>query len=261
LSHRAPAAGRLRKLSAFHHAKPQALHDFKPLSWLGRGFRGLWAVLDGTRRALLNLLLLALLVGAVVAWVTSGPPALKPKTALVLNWAGPVVEQRSGSARDSALKQLQGEDSDQTRLRDVLAVLDAAAKDEAITHAVLMLDDFAGAGLPTLRELAMALERFKASGKPVTAWGSEFDQKQFFVAAHATQLWLHPMGSVYVEGYGRFRNYYKDLLDRVGVTAHVVRAGKYKNAAETYTASALRPRPWKPSRRSTTRCGRAGRRR
>ncbi|MBP6764101.1 MAG: signal peptide peptidase SppA [Rubrivivax sp.] len=215
--------------------------SFKPLSWLGRGFRGLWAVLDGTRRALFNLLLLALLVGAVVAWVTSGPPALKPKTALVLNWAGPVVEQRSGSARDSALKQLQGEDSNQTRLRDVLAVLDAAAKDEAITHAVLILDDFAGAGLPTLRELAMALERFKASGKPVTAWGSEFDQKQFFVAAHATQLWLHPMGSVYVEGYGRFRNYYKDLLDRVGVTAHVVRAGKYKNALETYTASSPSP--------------------
>jgi protease-4 len=210
-------------------------------SWLGRGVRGLWAVLDGTRRALLNLLLLALLVGGVVAFVTSGPPALKPKTALVLNWAGPVVEQRSGSARDSALKQLQGTAPDQTRLRDVLAVLDAAAKDEAITHAVLMLDSFAGAGLPSLREVAQALERFKAAGKPVTVWGSEFDQKQYFVAAHASQVWLHPMGSVYVEGYGRWRNYYKDLFDRVGVTAHVVRAGKYKNAAETYTANAPSP--------------------
>jgi protease-4 len=211
------------------------------LSWLGRGFRGLWALLDGTRRALLNLLLLALVLGAVVAAVTSGPPTLKPKTALVLNWAGPVVEQRSGSARDSALKQLQGEDTAQTQLRDVLAVLDAAAKDDAITHAVLLLDGFAGAGLPTLRELAMALERFKAAGKPVTAWGGEYDQKQFFVAAHASQVWLHPMGNVYVEGYGRWRNYYKDLFDRVGVTAHVVRAGKYKNAAETYTANAPSP--------------------
>ena len=203
-------------------------------SWLGRGFRGLWALLDGTRRAVLNLLLLALVVGAVVALATSGPPALKPKTALVLNWSGPVVEQRSGSARDSALKQLQGEDTQQTRLRDVLAVLDAAAKDESITHAVLMLDSFAGAGLPTLRELAMALERFKAAGKPVTAWGAEYDQKQFFVAAHASQVWLHPMGSVYVEGYGRWRNYYKDLFDRVGVTAHVVRAGKYKKIGRAH---------------------------
>jgi protease-4 len=79
--------------------------------------------------------------------------------------AGPVVEQRTGSARDSALKQLQGEDNDQTRLRDVLAVLDAAAKDENITHALLMLDGFGGAGLPTLREIGAAIERFKADGQ------------------------------------------------------------------------------------------------
>jgi protease-4 len=46
------------------------------------------------------------------------------------------------------------------------------------------------------------------------------------------------MGSIQVQGYGRLRSYYKDLLDKVGVTAHVIRAGRFKNAGETYTASA-----------------------
>ncbi len=199
--------------------------------------RRLWWLLDASRRALFNLLLLALLVGLAVAWLRSGPPTLQPKTALVLDIAGRVVEQRSGG-RDSLLRQVEGRPSDETPLRDVLAVLDAAARDTKITHAVLMLDGMAGAGLPTLRELAAALERFKAAGKPVIAWGSEYDQRQYYLAAHASELWLHPMGAVVVDGYGRYRSYYKDLLDRVGVSANVIRAGKFKNAAETFAANA-----------------------
>jgi protease-4 len=211
------------------------------LSRLGRGFKGLWWFLDATRRSLLNLLLLALLLALAWAVIKPGAPALKPKTALVLDLAGPVVEQRTGSARDSAIKQLQGEENDQTRLRDVLAVLDAAAKDENISHALLILDGLRGAGLPTLREIGAAIDRFKAAGKPVYAWGSNFEQRQYYLAARASEIWLHPMGSVLVEGYGRYRNYYKDLFDRVGVTAHVIRAGKYKNAGETYSASGPSP--------------------
>ena len=211
------------------------------LSSLGRALRGLWWLLDASRRALLNLLLLALVAAGVWAAFKSGPPAIEPRTALVLDLAGPVVEQRAGSLRDSALKQLQGDEHGATRLRDVIAVLDAAAKDEQVPHALLMLDDFAGAGLPTLREIAAAIERFKAAGKPVYAWGSNFDQRQYYLAAHATEVWLHPMGIVYVEGYGRYRNYYKDLLDRVGVSANVLRVGKFKSFAEPYSANAPSP--------------------
>jgi protease-4 len=46
------------------------------------------------------------------------------------------------------------------------------------------------------------------------------------------------MGAVIVDGYGRWRSYYKDLLDRVGISANVIRAGKFKNAAETFAANA-----------------------
>ena len=62
-----------------------------------------------------------------------------------------------------------------------------------------------------------------------------------FRSAHASEVWLNPMGNVYVEGYGRQRAYYKGLFDKLGLTAQVVRAGKYKSAAETYVASAPSP--------------------
>ena len=211
------------------------------LSRLGRFARGSWWLLDASRRAILNLLLLALLVALAWSLLAGGPKPLQPKTALVLRLAGPISEQRAPASRSVALRQLQGEDTEQLRLRDVLAVLDAASKDEQITQAVLMLDDFAGAGLATLRELAAALERFKAAGKPVIAWGSHYDQRQYFLAAHASEAWLHPMGSVIVEGYGRYRSYYKDLFDKLGVQAHVIRAGKFKSFSEPYAASGPSP--------------------
>ena len=209
------------------------------LSTIGRGLRGAWRWLDATRRALLNLLLLLLLGALLWALLRPNAPALHDKTALVLDISGTVVEQRTAvNLREQVLGQARGQGSEQTRLRDVLAVLDAAAKDNKISHALLMLDGFSGAGLPTLREVASAIERFKASGKPVYAWGSDYDQRQYFLAAHATEVWLHPMGSVLVEGFGRHRTYYKDLFDKVGISVNVLRAGKYKNAAETYAANA-----------------------
>lgn len=123
------------------------------LSSFGRALRGCWRLLDASRRALLNLLLLALLVAGLWTAIQAMRPAIEPKTALVLDLAGPVVEQRAGSLRDSLLKQLREEPKGATRLRDVIAVLDAAAKDDRVPHALLVLDDFAGAGLPTLREI------------------------------------------------------------------------------------------------------------
>jgi len=209
-----------------------------------RTFRRLTAVLDGLRRLLLNLLLLALIGAAVfVLWQRLSKPALQGKTTLVLNLSGSVVDQpRSAGARAQLLAQLRGQSQQQhTRLRDVLAVLDAAARDERVTQMLLMLDDLQPTGLVTLREVAAGIERFKAGGKKVVAWGGGYDQRQYYLAAHAHEVWLHPKGMVLIEGYGRYRSYYKEAFDRVGVNPNVVRAGKFKNAAETFSASGPSP--------------------
>ena len=151
-------------------------------SFLGasRSFLGnLWGFIDAARRTVLNLLFLVIVIALVIGVVRSGPPSLADKTTLVLGLSGPIVEQRGGSVRENALAQVRGEAPQTTQLRDVLAVLDAAAKDPKIVRVLLQLDEMRGAGLPTLREVAGALGRFKASGKQVVAWGSGFDQRQY----------------------------------------------------------------------------------
>ncbi|MDP2370780.1 signal peptide peptidase SppA [Rhodoferax sp.] len=207
------------------------------LRWPARIFRIIWRALDLGRRVLLNLLLLLLVVILVAAFFAGRPRALQDNTTLVLDLKGALVEQKSGSAGGSLLAQVRGESRAATRLRDVLLVLDAAAVDPKIGRVLLMPDDLGAAGLATLHEVAAALERFKASGKPVLAWGAGFDQRQYYLAAHASQVFLDPMGAVLLEGFGGYRNYYLDALDKLGVTAHVIRVGTFKSFAEPYIAN------------------------
>jgi protease-4 len=180
--------------------------------------------------------LFLVLVGAgVMGWLArAGTPALKDNTALVLELKGKLVEQRSGSVRDRVINQIKGQSDRQIQLRDLLAVLDAAAKDPKIARAVLFLDDFEGAGMAQQREVAAALDAFKASGKPVIAWGANYTQKQLYLASHASEILLHPMGAAYATGFGSLRNYYRDAFDRLGISANVIRVGKYKSFGEPF---------------------------
>jgi protease-4 len=213
-----------------------------PLRRIGRALAMLWRGLDRTRRGLVAVLLNGLLLAGVAAalWLALRPagPAIREGTALVVSLQGTLVEQAvQASARQRLLGAVQGrESSHQTPLRDVTAALDAAARDERIGPVLLMLDDFAGGSLPALREVAQAIGRVRAAGKPVFAWGSAYGQHDLFLAAHADEAWLHPEGAVWVDGYGRRRTHWRGLMEQVGLDAQVLRAGRYKNAMEPYAA-------------------------
>ena len=202
-----------------------------------RFFRGIWRVIDVSRRVFLNLLFLLILAIVVFALVKTGPAPIAEKTALVLRIDGTIGEQKTGTLRSTALDQVRGEALHKVQLRDVLAALDAAAADPRITSLVVVLDELRPTGFATMREVAAAVERFRASGKRVVAWGSSYDQRQYYVAAHADEVYLHPLGMVYIAGFGSVRNYYKDALDKLGVTVNVMRVGTFKSAVEPFIAN------------------------
>ena len=206
-----------------------------------RFFRGAWRVVDVSRRAVLNLLFLIILIAVIVAFVKSGPLPLADKTALVLRIDGTIGEQKTGNLRSTALDQVRGEAVQKVQLRDILNALDAAAADPKISSLVVVLDEMRPTGFSTLREIAAAIDRFKASGKKVVAWGSGYDQRQYYVAAHADEVYLHPLGMVYISGFGSLRNYYKDALEKLGVTVNVVRVGTFKSAVEPFIANEPSP--------------------
>ena len=212
--------------------------SFNPFPSFRRGFGFFWRTLDMGRRIVLNLLFL-LAVG-VLLYALFGAAGLKPlasKTTLVLDLKGQLLEQHSGGARAALLSSVGGDARKSVQLRDVLTVLDAAAKDPAIGGVLLLLDDMQGGGLAMLREVSAGLDRVRAAGKPVLAWGADFNQRQYLVAAHASEVYLHPMGVVLLDGFGHYRNYYRDALDKLGVTVNLIRVGTYKSFAEPYIAN------------------------
>ena len=92
-------------------------------------------------------------------------------------------------------------------------------------------------GLPMLHEIASGLDQVKAGGKRIVAWGSSYNQKQYFLAAHADEIYVHPMGLVELEGFGGYKNYYRDALDKIGITVNLMRVGTYKSFAEPFIAN------------------------
>jgi len=210
---------------------------FKPLSALRRGFVFLWTALDVTRRTFFNLLFLLILIVIVAMFFGGGVKPLSEKTALVVEVRGDLVEQYETTLRDTVLDNVGGDSKRTVRLRDVIQVLDNAARDPNITSVVLLLDEMNGGGMAMLREFGAAVERVKKAGKTVVAWSGQYDQKRYLVASHANEVYVHPMGMVLIEGFGGRRNYYRDALDKVGVTVNLVKVGTYKSAAEPYIAN------------------------
>ena len=205
---------------------------------LRRTVGGFLRAVDAARRLVVNVLFVLIVVVLGIALFTSTHLRLADNTALVLALKGDLVEQYTGSAREAGLAEALGGVERETQLRDVIAVLDAAGRDPKIVRAVLILDDLGSAGMAKLDEVVAALDRFRSTGKQVLAWGSQMTQRQYYLAAHADQVYLHPSGAVLVTGLGGYRNYYRDALDRLGVTVNVFRVGKYKSFVEPFVSNA-----------------------
>ena len=72
-------------------------------------------------------------------------------------------------------------------------------------------------------------------GKKVIAFGTELTQERYYIAAQADEIYLDPLGFVLLDGYGRYRMFFKDALDKLGVDINVFRVGAFKSAVEAYT--------------------------
>lgn len=198
-----------------------------------RLFSGIWSGLNALRRVL-HLILLLFIFGILLAGL-SGPKLYKPRAAaLLVDPVGELVEQLSGDALDRALGELQGDGIRQVLLRDLLDSLQAATDDERITTVVLRLERFEGGSLPSLRAVAAALDGLRIAGKRVIALGDSFEQHQYYLAAHADEIYLNELGMVFIDGFGYYRTFFKSALEKLQVDLNVFRVGEYKSFVEPF---------------------------
>ncbi len=216
-------------------------------AWPLRVVTAIWRGLDRLRRLLHLILLLGIFLLLFVATIeerVSVPSA----AALVIAPKGNLVDQLSGDPLTRALARARGTPLQETLVRDVLEALRAARDDVRIKAVVLQLDGMSGAGLSKLQEIAAELAHFRESGKTIIAVGDGFSRDQYYLAAHADRVYMHPMGMVLIDGYSRYLPYYKSALDKLYIDYNVWTVGEYKSFVEPITRDGMSPQDNEASR-------------
>src|ERR1700722_18374783 len=201
------------------------------------GFFGLvWRILDGIRR-ILHLVLLLVIFGFILAALHTAIPIVPHSAALVIAPEGELVEQLSRDAVRRAFGEASGGPAPETLLRDVTDAILAAKTDTRIKLIVLDLGLLDSSGLSKLQEVGAALRDFRGAGKRVVVAADSLDQTQYYLAAQAGEVYLDPMGLVYLDGFSYYRMFLKDAIDKLGVDVNVFRAGTYKSYTDQYARS------------------------
>ncbi len=193
----------------------------------------LWTGVNGLRK-LLHLVLLLMIFSVVISVMGSDVPTVPKKTALVVAPSGALTEQLAGTPFDGAIGEVTGEKVPQILVRDLVEAIDLAAEDDAVKIMYLRTDGVGG-DMTKLRKVAAAIRRFRDSGKQVIAFGAYYSQGGYYLAAQADEVLLEPNGAVIIEGYGAYRNYYAEAIEKLSISWNVFKVGTHKSFVEPYT--------------------------
>jgi protease IV len=205
------------------------------LIWRGlRSFlRSVWRSLDAVRRTVHLFLMLLVLLGIVLA-LASRPHRLPDDFVLIVSPEGALVEQYSGDPVSRALEAARGLPRTQALVSDLVEAIDEAAADSRVKAIQLEVDGLVGGSLDKLVTVAEALRRFSDAGKPVVAYSAYVPMRNYYLAAHADELYLDPQGIVLLQGFGYFRHYYKTAMEKLSLDWYVFSAGEAKSFADPF---------------------------
>ena len=205
-------------------------------SWLGR-------FLEKARTVMLNLgtafILIFFTIIIIGAFTSSGPEVKDPSgRVLFIDPVGTVVDQEVFNS--DFLSQLGADSSmDQIQTRDLIQLIRAAAEDEEIPAVFIDFSATGFAGPTTAINIAKELKALRESGKRVIAMNDRLSTTSYLMASQASEVWVHPVGSISVRGLGGMRNYNKDLFDNLKITIHNYSQGDFKSATETSWRSSM----------------------
>ncbi len=142
------------------------------------------------------------------------------------------------------LSMFTGGRSETLQLRVVTRALRMAAKDNRITGVLLkgaLTPSGYGSGFAALREVRLALADFKASGKPVMAYLTFAQPKDYYLASVADDVVLDPYGMILLPGLASEPVFFAGAFEKYGIGVQVTRVGKYKSYVEPYVRKEMSP--------------------
>jgi protease-4 len=90
-----------------------------------------------------------------------------------------------------------------------------------------------------LQEIRGAIEDFKTSGKPVTAFLEAAAAGEYYLATAADRIVMMPAGQLDLAGVATYEIFFRGALDKIGVVPDLLHIGDYKTATNTFTEKGM----------------------
>ena len=201
-------------------------------SWLGRFLEKARTVMLNLGTAFILIFFTVIIIGALTS---SGPEVKDPSgRVLFIDPVGTVVEQEvfnsdflSNFGSDSSTNQIQ--------TRDLIQLIKTAAEDEDIPAVFVDFSATSFAGPTTAINIAKELKALRESGKRVIAMSDRLSTTSYLMASQASEIWVHPVGSISIRGLGGMRTYQKELYENLKINFHNYSQGDFKSAVEGNT--------------------------
>ena len=201
-------------------------------AWLGR-------FLEKARTVMLNLgtafVLIFFTVLIISALTSSGPETKDPSgRVIILDPQGTIVDQEVFG--DDFLANITSDDSSkQIQTRDFIELIQTIAEDDDIPAVLIDFSQTRFAGPTTALNIAKELKALRDSGKRVIAFNDRLATTSYLMASQASEVWVHPVGSVSIRGLGGMRAYQKELFENLKINFHNYSQGDFKSAVEGNT--------------------------
>ena len=157
---------------------------------------------------------------------------------LFIDPVGTVVDQEVFSS-DFLLDIAAGSSTEQIQTRDLIQLIRAAGKDEDIPAVLIDFSSTSFAGPTTAINIAKELKALRDSGKKVIAFNDRLSTTSYLMASQASEIWLHPVGSINIRGIGGVRAYQKELYENLKINFHNYSQGDFKSAVESNTRTKM----------------------
>jgi protease-4 len=96
-------------------------------------------------------------------------------------------------------------------------------------------------GWAKMQEIHDEILQFKKSGKPIVTYLRNPGAREYYLATSTDRIFMAPEDSLDLKGLRVEAVYIKNTLDKLGVKADVVHAGKYKDAGDILTQTSMSP--------------------
>ncbi|QHG19717.1 signal peptide peptidase SppA [Nostoc sp. ATCC 53789] len=185
---------------------------------------------------------LLLLIFAASSSKDTGPN-VKDKSVLVFDLSMKITDSEP-SSDELFQNTISGVDDERMALRKVVETLEKARRDPRIVGIYLdstSASQAGNVGYASLKEIRKALEEFRASGKKIVAYGSDWSEKEYYLSSVADSIVLNPLGMMEVNGLSSQPMFLAGALQKYGIGVQVVRVGKFKGAVEPFILTKLSP--------------------